>query len=239
MIRSFGTLIVASALAAFGVVALEPGPATAQRVHQQLVDRDCSDFATQAAAQRFFLDHGGPNNDPHRLDADGDGIACESNPCPCSYSTSPGGGGGDDPSDGPKTLRQKARVIRVIDGDTVKVKLKGGPRRSVRVIGIDTPEVYGGVECGGRFASRSARQLLPRGPVVTLISDTTQDRVDRYNRLLRYIEKRSGFDFGKAQLRRGWARVYVYNHNPFKRTDSYRRTQAEADRADRGAWGLC
>lgn len=43
-------------------------------------DRDCSDFATQAAAQEYFLSVGGPAGDPDRLDADGDGIACESNP---------------------------------------------------------------------------------------------------------------------------------------------------------------
>ena len=43
-------------------------------------DRDCSDFDTHDEAQRFFLAAGGPNSDPHRLDADHDGIACESLP---------------------------------------------------------------------------------------------------------------------------------------------------------------
>ncbi|MGQ9483362.1 MBL fold metallo-hydrolase [Chloroflexus sp.] len=43
-------------------------------------DRDCSDFATQAEAQAFFLANGGPARDPHRLDGDDDGIACESLP---------------------------------------------------------------------------------------------------------------------------------------------------------------
>lgn len=43
-------------------------------------DRDCSDFATHDEAQRFFIAAGGPENDPHRLDADHDGIACESLP---------------------------------------------------------------------------------------------------------------------------------------------------------------
>lgn len=42
-------------------------------------DRDCSDFSTQAQAQRFFERHN-PARDPHRLDADHDGIACESLP---------------------------------------------------------------------------------------------------------------------------------------------------------------
>lgn len=43
-------------------------------------DRDCSDFSTQAEAQRFFEAAGGPARDPHRLDSDGDGEACESLP---------------------------------------------------------------------------------------------------------------------------------------------------------------
>lgn len=46
-------------------------------------DRDCSDFASQRAAQIFFLKHGGPRRDPDRLDADHDGVACEDNSCPC------------------------------------------------------------------------------------------------------------------------------------------------------------
>ena len=46
-------------------------------------DKDCADFATQRAAQIFFLKHGGPQRDPHRLDGDNDGVACEDNPCPC------------------------------------------------------------------------------------------------------------------------------------------------------------
>ncbi|TAX39172.1 excalibur calcium-binding domain-containing protein [Rhizobium leguminosarum] len=40
-------------------------------------DRDCSDFPSTADAQRFFLWNGGPALDPHGLDRDGDGYACE------------------------------------------------------------------------------------------------------------------------------------------------------------------
>jgi micrococcal nuclease len=43
-------------------------------------DRDCSDFATQAEAQAFFIAAGGPEKDPHRLDGDNDGVACETLP---------------------------------------------------------------------------------------------------------------------------------------------------------------
>ncbi|CAA9294482.1 MAG: hypothetical protein AVDCRST_MAG93-4152 [uncultured Chloroflexia bacterium] len=47
---------------------------------EPFVDRDCSDFATQPEAQAFFISEGGPEEDPHGLDADGNGIACESLP---------------------------------------------------------------------------------------------------------------------------------------------------------------
>jgi hypothetical protein len=43
-------------------------------------DRDCPDFATQEEAQEFFIAAGGPGRDPHRLDADKDGVACEKLP---------------------------------------------------------------------------------------------------------------------------------------------------------------
>lgn len=72
-------LLVGTAIA-LGVllIAALPSPASAS-------DKDCSDFATQRAAQIFFLKHGGPRYDPDRLDADHDGVACEDNRCPCSY----------------------------------------------------------------------------------------------------------------------------------------------------------
>lgn len=40
-------------------------------------DKDCADFKTWRQAQSFYKKHGGPKRDPHRLDADHDGIACE------------------------------------------------------------------------------------------------------------------------------------------------------------------
>ena len=43
-------------------------------------DRDCSDFETQREAQDFFEAAGGPRRDPHLLDRNKDGAACESLP---------------------------------------------------------------------------------------------------------------------------------------------------------------
>lgn len=40
-------------------------------------DYDCSDFSSWREAQSFFENEGGPSEDYHNLDRDGDGIACE------------------------------------------------------------------------------------------------------------------------------------------------------------------
>lgn len=71
-IRRLRLVVPALAVALFALASTAQ-PAVAFR------DRDCADFATQAKAQRFFKKHH-PNRDPHGLDADHDGIACEDNP---------------------------------------------------------------------------------------------------------------------------------------------------------------
>ena len=42
-------------------------------------DKDCDDFSSQEEAQSF-LESNGIGSDPHNLDRDGDGVACESLP---------------------------------------------------------------------------------------------------------------------------------------------------------------
>ena len=43
-------------------------------------DANCGDFETWIEANEFFLQAGGPESDPHRLDGDSNGIPCESLP---------------------------------------------------------------------------------------------------------------------------------------------------------------
>jgi endonuclease YncB( thermonuclease family) len=213
-------LVSAFAILCAGLVLLAPSA--------HAVDYDCSDFRTQAAAQKYLLP-----GDPHRLDADGDGRACDSLPCPCS---------GTKPKSSPTTgatIRQWARVVRVVDGDTVKVRLTAsGARRDVRLLGIDTPEVHGRKECYGAAASRLAKRMLPPGTRVRLVSDPTQARVDRYGRLLRYVSK-GKVDVDRCLVYRGAARVYVHNRKAFKRLAGYRSAQASAKAHKRGLWRAC
>lgn len=60
----------------------------------------------------------------------------------------------------------------------------------MRLLGIDTAEGYGGVQCGALEASSAMKRLLPPRARVSMVSDRSQDAVDRYGRILRYIAHR-------------------------------------------------
>jgi hypothetical protein len=106
-----------SALLALGVAGLFGfAPSTAAAV-----DYDCSDFATQEEAQEHLLP-----GDPHGLDGDNDGIACESLP---SGGGGGGGGGGSaepKPPPPPKLSKSAAR-------SAAKRRARRFVRRSPRV----------------------------------------------------------------------------------------------------------
>jgi len=132
-------------------------------------------------------------------------------------------------------------VTRVVDGDTLYVR-SGGREVKVRLLGIDTPETHRPgtpVECGGPQASASMARLAPVGTRVTLATDPTQDRVDRYGRLLAYVFLGDGRLLEDEQLRSGWASVYVFHGNPVERIADLRRRAREAEQARRGVWSSC
>ncbi len=74
---NFNVLLGSASLLALLLIAALPSAAPAS------VDRDCPSFASQRAAQIYFLRHGGPSRDPQDLDGNDNGVACEDNPCPC------------------------------------------------------------------------------------------------------------------------------------------------------------
>lgn len=83
---------------------------------------------------------------------------------------------------------QKAEIIRVVDGDTLVVKMDGEQVR-VRLIGVDCEESTMEDEKmnteKGRAEADYVRQLLPQNTVVYLQKD--QSETDVYGRLLRYV----------------------------------------------------
>src|SRR3954447_5451121 len=81
---------------------------------------------------------------------------------------------------------QLGRIDHIADGDTVD--LTNGAK--VRLVQIDTPEVYFHPECYGRQASALTKRLLPPGTAVRLPREPATDPVDGYGRLLRYVIRR-------------------------------------------------
>lgn len=200
----------------------------------QAADMDCGDFATQADAQAFYIANGGPAVDPHRLDSEGDGVACETLPCPCSTSPAP-----PPPTTAPASpcarnpkVAEKAVVLSVIDGDTLRVRIDG-KREKVRLLGINSPERK---KYGYASATKALKKLAPSRKTVTLTSDPTQKYEDRYGRLLRYV-KRGSKDVNKAQLSKGWAKYYdVKTCAPLTKKKNYKSAERSARKANRGIW---
>jgi micrococcal nuclease len=75
------------------------------------------------------------------------------------------------------------------------------------------------------------------GRTVTLVGDPAQARVDRFGRLLAYVDA-GGVDLGRAMIASGWAKTYVYGQ-AFARVTTYRRAQASAEAANRGVRRAC
>jgi hypothetical protein len=73
---------------------------------------------------------------------------------------------------------------------------------------------------------------------VRVRGDKSQDRVDRYGRLLTYLAVPTGRDLGASQIRAGWSMAHVYERR-FVRYGWYKRAQNQASRAKRGVWKLC
>jgi micrococcal nuclease len=132
---------------------------------------------------------------------------------------------------------QPGRVVRIVDGDTLLVSMRGRIER-VRLLGIDTPEsVRPGTapECGSKRAGASLARLAPRGAAVEVRTDAGSGDVrDGYGRLLAFVTA-AGRDLGLAQVRRGWARVYAYRDRRFTDRERYERAFRRARHRNRGA----
>ena len=132
-----------------------------------------------------------------------------------------------------------ARVIRVVDGDTIRVSLEGTDE-PVRLIGIDTPETHGAGglrECFGAEATRRLADLLPPGTRVRLVRDA--EARDRYDRLLAYVYRMAdGLFVNLAMAREGYATTLTYPPNVAHADELVAAVQSARDDR-RGLWGRC
>ncbi|WP_049987922.1 lamin tail domain-containing protein [Halobellus rufus] len=150
----------------------------------------------------------------------------------------------DRPVDGPRVT-----VTEVVDGDTMHVAYANGSRDTVRLLGVDTPEIFSendpadfegvpetdaAARCLDRAGEAASAYAVDRleGKTVTLVFDEESDRRGYYGRLLAYIYV-DGESFNHDLLREGHARVYP---STFTERERYERTAAEAREARRGLW---
>lgn len=128
------------------------------------------------------------------------------------------------------------RIDHVADGDTVD--LTNGAR--VRLVQIDTPEVFSQPECYGRQASAVTRRLLPTGTAVRLVREPATDSVDSYGRLLRYvIRRRDGLDVNVHLVAVGAAAPYFYRGRKGRYAAELTRLALRARSRHLGLWGRC
>jgi len=128
----------------------------------------------------------------------------------------------------PVTIESQARVVRVIDGDTIEIA--GGAH--VRYIGMDTPEIYPEVEFYGPEAKAKNIELV-EGKLVTLEKDVSE--TDKYGRLLRYVYVDGVFVNGEL-VRLGYARAVAYPPDTRYRWQ-LSQLEKEAKAAKLGIWG--
>jgi micrococcal nuclease len=146
---------------------------------------------------------------------------------------------------------EQAVVERVVDGDTIVVRITGrvdgpgagnaeiGAVHSVRLTGIDTPESVDprrAVECFGHEAAAATEALL-EGRQIRMVVDVEES--DRYERLLRYIY--IGSEMANARLVvNGYAHAYTYPPN-VRHADLLVALEKAARVRDLGLWrpGAC
>ena len=140
-----------------------------------------------------------------------------------------------------ETGELSARVLEVIDGDTIAVRLADGDVERVRYIGVDTPESTPDqpLQCFGH-RSAEANERLVGGRVVWLRPGP--ERRDDYGRLLAYVfVRRAGGRrlFVNAELvRRGFARTLTISPND-ARAPLLQGLEREAGLHGVGLWGVC
>jgi micrococcal nuclease len=142
------------------------------------------------------------------------------------------------PPPGAASRGEPARVVRVVDGDTIRVSVRGA-EEPVRYIGIDTPEsVKPGspVECFAKRASAFNARLV-EGQRVRLVRDVEER--DRYGRLLAYVYRaRDGLFVNAELVRRGYATVATFPPNVAHERE-FRRLARRARLSGRGLWSEC
>ncbi len=127
-------------------------------------------------------------------------------------------------------------VEKVIDGDTLVVQVGHGSAESVRLIGVDAPEVESRFRKGEPLGDEARAWLVSQigDGNVRLVAEAGREDRDRYDRLLRYVYTEDGKHLNAEIVRAGFARAYT--RFPFAKQDRFVELELEARRNRRGLW---
>ncbi len=110
----------------------------------------------------------------------------------------------------------------------------------MRLVQIDTPEVFFGTECYGREASATTKRLLLAGTRVRLLIEPAADRVDEYGRLLRYVVRaRDGVNVNLRLVALGAGAPYFYDRVRGRYARQLETLARRARSRGLGLWGAC
>lgn len=139
----------------------------------------------------------------------------------------------------PTGALQVATLVRVVDGDTIRVVVNGVEER-VRYIGINTPELYPrGPETPAPLAEAATNANITVLGSSRLILETDISERDRFGRLLRnvWIERDGTWVFVNLRLvADGFARVSTFPPD-VKYVDLLRDAERAAREGHLGLWG--
>jgi micrococcal nuclease len=127
-------------------------------------------------------------------------------------------------------------VVDITDGDTLRLRDGSGAVENVRLVGIDTPEVYPDYECFGDEAEAELLRLAPIGS--TLLVDPDVDAFDDYDRLLLYLWNGDGTFVNLALVAGGFAEAIRVAPNDLH-FDELLAAEDAAAGAGLGMWGSC
>ncbi|HOJ10089.1 MAG TPA: thermonuclease family protein [Clostridiales bacterium] len=141
-------------------------------------------------------------------------------------------------------LLDKARVKRVVDGDTIEVDFGDGKTEKVRLIGVNCPESTIRQDPYGKEASEYTKKMLTDKTVY--LEKDVSDR-DKYGRLLRIVWITEPEEISETEIRDkmynaelvlgGYAQVSTYPPD-VKYADYFKKFTSEAREANKGLWAL-
>jgi endonuclease YncB( thermonuclease family) len=127
------------------------------------------------------------------------------------------------------------KVTRVIDGDTVEVRI-GPTKTTIRLVGIDAPETSKAKREPGQPFSQSATKHLA-GLVLNKTVTVKEYGRDRYGRILGVVLL-NGTDINLEMVKAGLAEVYRGVPAPGFKNEPYLNAEKDARQAGKGMWSL-